>query len=65
MKVNLPEIAFGEITLENILSKSEAKSNAGFSMLHNVDTTSVPDVKTTLKQRCTTPIQRCIIVVST
>ena len=44
----------------------------GFSTLYNVDTTSVPDIETTLtqrhttsKQRFTTLIQSCINVVST
>ena len=31
--------------------ENETKSDAGFSMLHNVDTTPVSDVETTLKQR--------------
>ena len=31
--------------------ENETKSNVGFSTLHNVDTTSVSDVETTLKQR--------------
>ena len=31
--------------------ENETKSDVGFSTLHNVDTTSVSDVETTLKQR--------------
>ena len=52
--------------------RNETKSDVGFSTLHNVDTTSVPDVETTLnkryttsKQRCTTLVQRWYNVVST
>ena len=37
--------------------ENETKSDIGFSTLHNVDTTSVPDVQTTSKQRCTTLVQ--------
>ena len=31
--------------------ENETKSDVGFSMLHNVDTTSVSTIETTLKQR--------------
>ena len=52
--------------------ENETKSDVGFSTLHNVDTTSVPDVEimskqryTTSKQRCTTLLQRWYNAVST
>ena len=38
--------------------ENETKSDIGFLTLHNVDTTSVPDVETTLKQRGTMLVQR-------
>ena len=31
--------------------ENETKCDVGFSMLHNVDTTSVPTIETTLKKR--------------
>ena len=45
-----------EITLSDI--ENETKSDVGFLTLQNVDTTSVPDVEATLKQRYTTSKQR-------
>ena len=45
--------------------EDKTKSDVGFSTLHNVDTTLVPDVETTLKQHCTTLIQLCINVALT
>ena len=50
-----------EITLSDI--ENETKSDFGFLTLHNVDTTSVPDVEKTLKQRYTTSKQRCTTLV--
>ena len=43
--------------------ENETKSDVGFSPFHNVDTTSVSDVETTLIQRCATSNQRCFDVV--
>ena len=34
-----------------MLFENETKSDVEFSTLHNVDTTSLPEVETTLKQR--------------
>ena len=45
--------------------ENETKYDVGFSMLYKIDTTSVPDVETTPKQRCTTLVQRWHNVVST
>ena len=45
--------------------ENERESDVGFSTLHNDNITSVSDVETTTKQRCTTSIQRWINVVST
>ena len=38
--------------------QNETKPDVGFSMLHKVDTTSVAEVETTMKQRCTALFQR-------
>ena len=43
--------------------ENETKSDVGFLTFNKIDTTSVPDFDTALKQRCATLIQRCINVV--
>ena len=43
--------------------ENETRSDVRFSVLHNVDTTSMSDVETTLIQRCATSNQRCFDVV--
>ena len=45
--------------------KNETKSDIRFSTLWNVGATSVPNVETTLKQRCARSIQHCINAVLT
>ena len=43
--------------------KMKQNPTSDFQQLHNVDTTSVPDVETTSKQRYTTSKQRCTTLV--
>ena len=43
--------------------ENEIKSDVGFSTMHNVDTTSVPDVYTTSRQRYTASKKRCTTLV--
>ena len=43
--------------------KMKQKSDVGFSTLPNVDTTSVPDVETTLQQRYTTLFQPSVDII--
>ena len=45
--------------------EKETKSDVGFSTMYNDDKASVPNVKTTLKKRCTTLIERYIDLAST